>query len=348
MRNTSSLISVLAVMLLTGSLTSSCLGEEAKQNDIDPQKLRAQVTAGWKQALEIAKRLQVSYAMKEVDLDRGGEAIMHATGKERATGNIHLEAFELLAPTVQHAGMSRIGYSYVRGVNTKYMFSLAKAVGKQDWVLKDVKLSPSAPEVDQMSQLEDFQALRHFKLEGQTVAEFLSNKGIKLVSVATAEGNLVRVAYKRWGSKDGAPLEGVAFLDPEALWCVREFASIWQPGEFRFANKGTNRYTRGREGFPLLSQQFFDTTAMKGKEQIFHSQMTTDFRTSLRDDIPEYEFSLSAFGLSEPAGIDMPRPRGYLWFYLVGAFCLLVSMAIGWRVRRSRSPGTAALREARP
>ena len=78
---------VLAAAMLLAVALASCLTGEVGANDVEPQQIRAQVSAGSKQALEAAKRIQCSYTLKEINLDRGGAIAMHATGREKASGS---------------------------------------------------------------------------------------------------------------------------------------------------------------------------------------------------------------------------------------------------------------------
>jgi len=49
-------------------------------------------------------------------------------------------------------------------------------------------------------------------------------------------------------------------------------------------------------------------------------------------DVPERDFTLSAFGLSEPGGVQRPT-RWYLWAAILGIGCLIVAALFFWRTR---------------
>ncbi|MBA2227964.1 hypothetical protein H0921_17535 [thermophilic bacterium 2918] len=54
----------------------------------------------------------------------------------------------------------------------------------------------------------------------------------------------------------------------------------------------------------------------------------------------EREFTLSAFGLPEPVGVEWERPvRWYLWLMLAGMVCLVAGGVFYWLSRR-RAGGT--------
>ena len=58
--------------------------------------------------------------------------------------------------------------------------------------------------------------------------------------------------------------------------------------------------------------------------------------------LPETDFTLSAFGLPEPFGIEWEKPTPW-WLYLIcGGLGVIVLLAVGYRLRKAGWLGQAA------
>jgi len=75
----------------------------------------------------------------------------------------------------------------------------------------------------------------------------------------------------------------------------------------------------------------WDCTRYKKPEEGFDSEMRREFNLK-EADVPERDFTLSAFGLSEPGGVQRPT-RWYLWAAILGIGCLIVAALFFWRTR---------------
>ena len=71
--------------------------------------------------------------------------------------------------------------------------------------------------------------------------------------------------------------------------------------------------------------------------RLFQTENTYDF--DFREgEVPESDFTLSAFGLPEPKGMALPKSsRWYLWFIAGGVICLGVGVLSGAVSSRKRS-----------
>ncbi|HZT82686.1 MAG TPA: hypothetical protein VFA26_20825, partial [Gemmataceae bacterium] len=91
--------------------------------------------------------------------------------------------------------------------------------------------------------------------------------------------------------------------------------------------RGTFDYTESPKGFPIL-KSIVRTWA--------DAKYTQEFDLTERNDVPDSEFTLSAFGLPEPAELQgkPSRVRWYLWAGVAGICCLALGAGFHWRSKR--------------
>jgi hypothetical protein len=277
--------------------------------------------------------------MQEVNLLRQRAVSMSTRGEERVSGRFYMKRVELLVPTEQWPEMNRHKHSYASGVNSKYEFVLAKDVGKPDWQVRELKaLGPSGKSRATVTErILASEALRHFLSMVAPVGVLVKKPDTcKIVSVTAVPGEqgLVRVAVDLRDLKTQVGPEGWWVLDPNACWCIREYhLSGAMDKEVRMTIAGTNEYTLTESGFPMPKRFRRTTIAEREGTRVIETELTQDFQSWMETDVPESVFSLSAFGLSEPGGAS-PQPRWYIWFFVVGACCLVLACATYWFVRR--------------
>jgi hypothetical protein len=93
----------------------------------------------------------------------------------------------------------------------------------------------------------------------------------------------------------------------------------------------TYQYEKGEKGFPILKiirLEYFDS---KGKlERHEESVFTLSFA-----DVPERDFTLTAFGLPEPVGVTWPKPtKWWVWISLGAAFAVGIALVLAMLGRR--------------
>lgn len=119
-------------------------------------------------------------------------------------------------------------------------------------------------------------------------------------------------------------------LDPERYWSVQEC-------HFDFPNMNGDEsleYSQSVDGFPILRRS---TYTQRGKNGLGDMLATQDFNKLVHRDIPENEFTLSAFGLPEMQVPGEQKPRT-LWRWLVGIGIALGLFAVflGVYVKKKR------------
>lgn len=141
-------------------------------------------------------------------------------------------------------------------------------------------------------------------------------------------------------SNDASPFkslvgEGWVLFDPNALWVIREYRvkKRWATPDGEPTDgfeSGAYAYEEIDGKFPILKKKTIHREIPAwGKDIMF----TYDF--SLRQArIPESDFTLSAFGFSEPPGLKAPTPW-FVWIGLAGLLCVVLALAARWLRRRA-------------
>jgi hypothetical protein len=189
----------------------------------------------------------------------------------------------------------------------------------------------------------------HFVITGISNTYFpdvVGDADFSLQSAAplTLDGEeLVRIEFtarpKEWSTKarpkgtGWLPLrKGWIVFDPERYWVIRECHVELQnspQGGSTGSMHGKFEYKEGRKGFPIVKR-----TVRKWDGGY---QYTQEFDLTERDDVPESDFTLSAYGLPEPPEVQQPRARSwlYLWVGLAGMICLALGVGFRWRSKRA-------------
>jgi len=321
-------------------VTPKAMGaEDQKENLI--RRVQTEVPVAWKAALEQSTRLRAEIKWKEIDRLDGGSTAMSFSARSYAADQHHLETIELDSPTKQYEGLSKVEKSGVFGWNSKYRFELHRAVGASEWVVKQITFRRPEGGDDGLDSLrKSRRALYHFGFGGGPLADFLTREGSKFVCVSathTPDG-FIRAVFEQNHPEVGSSTTIKAVLDPASHWCVREVEGISSSPEWRFTDSGTFSYVRQPNGFPLPTLVKTTESAWKGKTRMYDIEKAIEFKCDLNGGVAEHECSLSAFGLSEPVGAEVPRPRAYFWFFAAGGACLVLSLFVGWLYRRRTAP----------
>src|SRR5262249_45691556 len=139
-------------------------------------------------------------------------------------------------------------------------------------------------------------------------------------------------------------VEGILLLDPDRFWCRRSAdytVTFTSDPNFKRGTAKLHalviRETLGSLPIPQLcrnEREFF----ADGNDKVKMS-FRAEFDLHLPSSLPkDEEFTLTAFGLPEPAGLEWKRPTPwYLWLGLVGIICLVSGVAVR-RLKRGKAP----------
>jgi hypothetical protein len=224
----------------------------------------------------------------------------------------------------------------VRGVNSRYAFNLGKSAPDADtFVLANFQaVDDQARQKVRGSGGDDYNLA--FKVQGVRLIDLIKDPlfTIDARGVQRNGKELVQLEYDRKLVKRdrndpsqtmaAGTEHGIVLLDPEHSWCIREY-HLNNPD---WKIDGTLEYGDEVDGFPILRR--CKHTAMN-KQGLGTMLITYEFDKLIHRDIPESEFTLSAFGLPEVQVPGEQKPRT-LWRWLLGIGIVLGMLAILLRI----------------
>jgi hypothetical protein len=258
----------------------------------------------------------------------------------------------------------RYGFQYVsRGqvekdqeevfaVNPRYAFSLLRKSPESAWVLTvlvDLKQGVVPERFQRRFQDYVYGVAKPAMLGVESLADAVRSPGFRVDHcryIQRDEQRVVEVAftYTKALGQGTWTQTGTMVLDPNCYWCVRS-ADIQAAGDVA---KGTSRIIhlqRDRETtgqlLPLtrVGEEDNDFVFQQGKRNI--QRIRREATLSRPDRLPPDEaFTLSAFGLPEPAGAPVPaQAPWYLWTGAAGILCLCAGAWFRLLYRRRQAAG---------
>jgi hypothetical protein len=152
----------------------------------------------------------------------------------------------------------------------------------------------------------------------------------------------VRFTYPHEVSKARPPValaqEGSIILDPQHHWSIRSWDVRGQIGSGSRTQKLEASLDRRSDSLPIPSEVKGYTEWLNSERRKRTISVNTKNDLAVPSKLPgDDEFTLSAFGLSEPFGLIAPKVPSpwYLWAIVAAIFVLIVGCAFGWLKRRS-------------
>jgi hypothetical protein len=147
---------------------------------------------------------------------------------------------------------------------------------------------------------------------------------------------MVEFDYRSPSDKPKIPsVKGWVLYDPQRFWVIQEYNAHveWTSSKVEASTRVVYEYKEAADGFPIPKRVTRRFTPVKGVDR------ESRFEFNLEEaDVPESDFTLSAFGLPEPSGVRWPRPW-YLWFAMLGIICLSLAALVRWWTRRGIGRG---------
>lgn len=245
---------------------------------------------------------------------------------------------ERIVCTTHRVGKDRAGKqedsTQVDGVNSRYAFQLVKTTPDADtFVLANLEpVSDKARE--KIRGKVDFTMI--FKIQGKRLTDIIEDPlyTIKAYGVQRKEREVVQMEYDfplaHWdrtdaSQKGASPVEhGTVIFDPKHSWCVLKY-HFDNPN---WIGDGTLEYGEEVDGFPIPRRCTYTAKSKKGHG---NQLITYEFDKIVHRDIPESEFTLSAFGLPEMPLPGEQKPQT-LWRWLLGIGIALGVLAVLLRV----------------
>ena len=316
------------------------------QSDALKERLLREAPKAWDAYRQQARRLQGSITKTmTLGVPRPEVTRMSVEFKQSPSSALFLLQYHL-PDSGGLPGAKYPEHATVEATNESYSFTLRRTAERRPWTVASVNTSSehrqkSTARKDLNEWIDNPLALG-WAFEGPPPTVGDPSLEIKTVSAMTKEGReLVKMefAYRPLSSTDGTTLfEGWAALDPANLWVAREVqarVSFAQTPDSKRSPRSiaeTYEYEEGPENFPVLK-------SIVSKVKIENSGQDVELRYDCKlhlADVPETDFTLTAFGFSEPLGVK----RGFPWYVPVGiAGVALIVAAVLLRVwLRRRKP----------
>jgi hypothetical protein len=170
----------------------------------------------------------------------------------------------------------------------------------------------------------------------------IRQKGMRLLKTAVVNDNL-RVHYEQ------TPIGKAPIASKGTMWfdVDKRHALVKVEAESTLkTQRSTSTVELSYDGklgdFPRLVRRSVKATTVDG-DKTTKSESVTDYELRIDDDVPDTEFTLTAFGLPEPRGVEWPRSsRAWLWWGVPGL--VLITLGIWLRKRyRAQSAGAGSL-----
>ena len=330
---------ILRVYVAAMAIVVACMCDAAAVAQADRdliQRLRNEAPQRWADldrfTSRVCGRCTVRYWLAEPG-QTGRPAIIRRTEEILYRRNGNWALLHKKYRLVDEDGSLKRQYQGVGGVNSRYSFALFRETPEQEWRLSSVG-SSNPTEVLNSYSMSMFVAPHLFRDE-ERFDDFFQRRDIQVTKAAWVnEGDrrLARITF-RYRKKPGR--SHVLYFDPSRYWILTKARS-------EGLNGGDVRYKEHLEfeeidGFPVLTRAVLKTRERgwpAGRWYVVEAEHR-DVRTA---DLPEYEFSVSAFGLPEihPA-IKQPVPM-WQWLALIAVVAAIIAVLARWLMFRAR-PG---------
>ncbi len=346
-------LALLCDLLFALVLCFHCQQAQAQNHDETlKQRFLKEAPSAWAEYARHAEKLQGSSSYNHVGTAHDVKHHDRAEYKRNRNG-------KLLVISSEHTtkGKRDYGGEEAYGVNPKYAFRLQRKSSASPWVVVQIEdlSKTSVPEniarrFDQMAA----GITRLVRVEETPLFEILRRPDFQVLRCQTVsrEGEeLVEIVFSYPHKVEQAPLpyvqaqSGSLLLDPKRFWCLRSCDLKAENGTITSRVK---ELSDSGGSFPIPKCIETENNWIFTKEQIAKGfppknkqQMRWDYDLSEPDRLPDdSEFTLTAFGLPEPPGLEWRKPTPwYLWLALAGGFCLLLGVLFAW-LKRRRSAAT--------
>ncbi len=228
----------------------------------------------------------------------------------------------------------------VVGSNSRYGFRLKKNKG-QAWILDELFLGRPRAATHANQPIDEF-------VLGQVSLGFSGNLmrakdlGIRQLSKESGETGLLGFLFE-WKvprAKGTVQAKSRVYFTPTPSFSVARAESTFSQSDSRSRSVSEFVYDGKLGALPRLKQWTVRSESESAKGEKSVALAVHDIDLWLDTEVPETEFTLSAFGLPEPRGVHWPQ-RSYAWlaYGSIGMFLLMLGFLFRQRLR-TWSPGT--------
>jgi len=235
----------------------------------------------------------------------------------------------------------------IYGSNPNYAFELTRQTEEAPWVVAqviDLKREKVPSTMEQYFERYQRDINWLVKLRSDYLLDLIRKPEFRVVGCRTtpqAGEELLEVSfdYPHEVLEAGNPVQGgTLVLDPQRFWCLRSY-QVRTQGK---GSRGTMKFRvlelgEAGEGlpFPRRAVADYEFVSDEGHTNTHHWQFDYDLRAPQQ--LPgDEEFTLSAFGLPEPPGVEWKKPTPWwLWVGGAGIACLVLGGLFYWLKARA-------------
>ena len=326
------------------------LGSGKSSAQTDFPTVKAEVSGAWERLRAVSRSVQVEGEQKTIDRLASDRLVSHVKLRRRINEHSYLMESEILASSSKsknkEGGTSTS--SSATGFNTRYAFSLKSTEGGRDWRLVLLRMTdsmePTPRQLDLNYHLRYAPVFEPYQNEVFTpLPDLFAHPTFKLISCGPSPSNsgCVRVLYEARTTPDHPEHLSSGWLDlnPISAWSIQE-------ADEKMVDKSTTIATHIRitvdlktGNIPLIREKVVDVRQETGGKVRVSRNLVYTYNCQIEKNVPETEFTLSAYGLPEPQGVSFskPTPR-YAW--LLAAAGGSAALAVGLRFLARRRTAT--------
>jgi hypothetical protein len=243
--------------------------------------------------------------------------------------------------------MYRLWAGEIRIINSQYAFYLGRRKPQMPWFVAEVAIKEDDKKniSDRIDESIGNRAKTLVSLSYTDLAVLVSQPTFQIVDAKPISFNnkeCVEIVFNnehKVSTKDEIFIpeqRGKFILDPNRRWtlCSAEVVSRYysageEPEDFPECTETISTVTRdGKSGYPIIVQYTYKNSKSK-------ATFTYDYELDEVERLPpDEEFTLSAFGLPEPLGVQRPT-RWWLWTSIVGVLLIILG-AVCFRLSQRR------------
>ncbi len=308
-------------------------GDAQDRNDGLRQRFLAEAPNRWEEYRRQCQNLQGSYTV----LGRFDERVIGHTRVEAKLSDTSWLFVE------QSLGEDELGGT-AYAVNPKYAFTLRRKTPNDPWILvafqnRDSNTSGIPRDIERKGAEHRLHLLLMIELFNETLTDALRKSSFHVRSVRPALDNpeLVEVAFDYPHDKvedDGTfnyVQGGTLIVDPAHYWCVRSMNLNLKTRAGTAMRKIRIQLRDPNSRIPIPIRWESDETWALADGKTTHIIMQKDIDLAEPSRLPAVEeFTLTAFGLPEPVGVEWKRPTPrYVWILVGAGICAV--LAVGFR-----------------
>ncbi len=332
---------------------SGCFSCPLLQNRLlgqDSERLRRELIgqAGpqWQRFRDAAKHLQGTRIHRTDYLNAKGEAPRSREARADLRQNRNG------AVLTYHVLEGQEGRAEAIGWNPQYSFRLTRSTNSKEWVLTELDLQNKELAVflgsSYRAHLDNFISFP-LMIHRTAIDSLVADKNLKITHMRKIDRDGRTLAEITFDfphditQKPFNPVQrGTMVLDPNALWCVREYKVDAKFINSRSTLTAVNEFDLA-SGLPVVTKSV--RSSISKDTGLVKYTDTYEFELSRPSRDPaDQNLSLSAFGLPEPHGVmhTWNRPtRWDLWIYAAAGCCIGGALFFRWRRRKTATAKTA-------